>query len=411
MGPGLAMAQADEPLTVPTVMLRYDGQAEQGTFAPLVCNTTDEAIDGFEVSINGQMVPPLAEPLPAMNCAAIYDADSDFATFDVSDIGEHDVSVIIEIDGAAVVQLETTVTITQMGPEGPLADRASYTNCLTGAEHAECVGFMQGTPLADPHEIRYVDGTFSATGPAEFEALIPWYAREMHNCATQVADYLALDLPELITYRLVVTEAYTGSFAGINEITTQGDDSMFELFLDSIGEEWWAILIGGICQNPHETTHIFVAGTPIPGWFNEGLATFMEDPARIETDVEVTTECLEDQFVSYFYGPREEIDYKSLMAADYDFELPPIYYYWTASCFWVHLETTYGQEAVQQVVNDLVTYRDPDSTMGCPLDAADYDDPYFMRDIVVPIVGEEILDFTQEKFNVNAMYTGCIWDS
>jgi hypothetical protein len=150
-----------------------------------------------------------------------------------------------------------------------------------------------------------------------------------------------------------------------------------------------------------------VSETVIPGWLNEGLATFMESPERVNYHTSFPTTCLfdENKFVSYNSGGREEIPFLNLMNDQYDSSVPGIHYYFTASCFWVYLDEHYGHEAIQQIAQGLVAHHDS-VFRGCPIDTRP--DVYFIRDIVTPVLGEDITPILQQMFGIdNALYTGC----
>ena len=400
--PAPISAQADAPVYTDAVMLRYDGQSTNGTIAPLVCNSAQTPTDALpvSVSVNGETVTLDAPSIPAQNCAAVFDASSDFTTFGITAAGTYTVSVSVDAH-----TLEADVTIDAITPTGTEADFDAYANCRANNPHSECFANILDAPSSDPHEIRYQMGTFAAVGPAAYETLIPLYAVDMQICTTNIADYLALELPPLVSRRLLIAEGYSGSFAGDTYIQTLLSESTMDEFIDRARDEWWPFLIDGGCLDPHETTHIFVNNTPIPGWLNEGLATFMQDTERTNHSEPFPTQCNDETFVSSYFGAEMEIPYLSLQNSAYNLEEPTIHYYYTGACFWDHLANTYGQEAIQQIVNDLITYRDP-AFNGCSIDPP-RPDVAFLRDIVMPIVGDEIAVYTQEHFDFSTDYTGC----
>ncbi len=395
----------DTNLMMRDVVLRYAGGDEFGTLALVVCNTSNRPVrlsnSTMSIEANGVTVDVSAsEVLNPYECMHYFNADSDFATFGISEAGVIPVTAMLNDESQSF-----DVEIPQLVTLGAQTSLENYQSCLRYSDHIGCFMDVYDTPLDNPAEVKIQYGRFFVIVPLEHERLAPLYVRDLAQCTKNVSAYLGVDLPvQTLSRRLLMDETRSGSSAGDNFIMTFAPSTTFSLMRSNLGEWWWALNNNG-CLDPHETTHIFVYNTPIPGWFNEGLATFMEDTSRTNAREVMPTTCLDGAFVSMYYGTPQEVPFLSLQNADYDASVPGIYYYWTAACFWEHIRTTYGDEAIGQIVQLLVTFRDSVYN-GCPFDRP-LPETRFLRDVVVPVVGEDILIWTEANLNVGADYTGC----
>lgn len=398
---GAPYAEAQSTLEIRNVILRYDGEHELGTFAVVVCNDATVPARNFEIEleVNGTSITIVGDLLN-QGCMHYFDAEATFAIFGIA--AGDTITVIASIDDQT---LSADVTVDNLTALGERSDVVMYDSCMQSGDHSECYNLMFDTPTA--HEVKVQTGLYFVIVPIEHERLAALYLLDLARCVANVGAYFNIDIPSLVMRRLLVTDgSESGSYASGDGITTFGNDALFRQ-LSTGNREKWQFLYDGGCSDPHEVTHIFLSQTVIPGWFNEGLATYMEDTKRSNSNMQFGTECLfdENKFVSYYYGEREEIPFMNLTNDHYDPSVPGIYYYFTASCFWVYLDEHYGQEAIQQIVQSLITNRDP-VFQGCPIDTRP--DVYFIRDIVTPVLGEDITPVLQRMFGLNdELYTGC----
>lgn len=404
----MPMQAQDTNLIMRDVVLRYAGGDKFGTLALVVCNTSNRPVrlsnSTMSIEANGITVDVSAgEVLNQQECMHYFNADSDFTTFGITDTGIITVTATLDDESHSF-----DVDIRQLTTIGAQTSLENYQSCLGNSDHIGCFLDVYDTPLDNPAEVKIQYGQFFVITPLEHERLGALYALDLAQCTKNVSAYLGVDLPvQALSRRLLIDETRSGSSAGGNFIMTFAPSTTFSLMRSNLGE-WWSALNNDGCLDPHETTHIFVYNTPIPGWFNEGLATFMEDTSRTNARQPMGTDCLDGAFVSMYYGSREEIPFLSLQNADYDASLPGIYYYWTSACFWEHIRITYGDEAIAQIVGLLTTFRDPIYN-GCPFNRP-LPETRFLRDVVVPVVGEDILIWTEANLNVGADYSGCEMD-
>jgi len=395
----------DQTVVLRDVILRYEAEQEFGTVALVICNSERQRIALADIKMSltvddTQVEITSDESLEGMMCMHYYAPDSTFATFGITQAGTFTVTATLNED-----TLQKEVMIPQLTTIGQASSQDDYVACREQDTHRGCFHHLYDTPATDPAEIKLQLGEFFVIAPAEYESVALFYTLDLAQCMTNVLTYFGLDLstPQL-TRRLVVDNAFSGSYAGIDFILTGSDESFFRSMQAQLPDRWQHFANGG-CADPHETTHIVVAITPIPVWMNEGLATFMEDTSRTNYRDVMSIGCLDGKFVSYYYGNREEIPFMSLQNAEYDFNIPGIYYYWTGACFWEHIRVTYGDEAIAQIIQRLVTFRNPVYN-GCPFERPQ-PDILFLRDVVVPIIGADIITWTQANLDVDETYTGC----
>ena len=401
----IPMQAQNTNLMMRDVVLRYAGGDEFGTLALVICNTSNRPVrlsnSTMSIEANGVTVDVSAsEVLNQRECMHYFNTDSNFATFGITEARVISVTTTLNDESRSF-----DVDIPQLTTIGAQTSFENYQSCLRYSDHIGCFTDVYDTPLDNPAEVKIQYGRFFVITPLEHERLGALYAIDLAQCTNNVSAYLGVDLPvETLSRRLLIDETGSGSAAGDNFIMTFAPSMVFSQFRTNLGE-WWSALNNDGCLDPHEITHIFVYQTPISSWFNEGLATFMEDTSRTNARDVMPTTCLDGAFVSYYYGSHEEVPFLSLQNADYDASLPGIYYYWTSACFWEHVRVMYGDEAIAQIVQLLTTFRDPIYN-GCPFDRP-LPETRFLRDIVVPVIGDDILIWTSANLNVGAEYTGC----
>ena len=135
------------------------------------------------------------------------------------------------------------------------------------------------------------------------------------------------------------------------------------------------------CPGGHEEVHRFVHLTKIPGWANEGLATYLENkfagssPGYFNPPNKSTVICKTTSFnaTPFEGGSKKDIPFRDLIN---DFNKnPKIYSYYTASCFWDYIENKFGIIKVREILNNLYNLKDSE---------------HFIKNAVVPAVGNSI---------------------
>ncbi len=118
--------------------------------------------------------------------------------------------------------------------------------------------------------------------------------------------------------------------------------------------------------NTHEFVHIFFYGTPIQrSWFEEGLANYMQDAAlaTLPPPISPYLSCHESGWESvareggwsyvnvhnYTVVPYSNFLVPPQGGADVYDPLNPTAYYFSAQCFWVYINETYGSEAIKNI--------------------------------------------------------------
>jgi len=140
---------------------------------------------------------------------------------------------------------------------------------------------------------------------------------------------------------------------------------------------------------------------PIPGFLNEGLATFMQEPGRTNSAESTNVSCGDNSWTASPPGAGDYVqrfsDIVGFQAGD-----PILDYYYTAKCFWEYIDGTYGIETLRAVVGEAVLYADPRYEYCNAFDGQ----VYFVADIVSPILG---FDFStvSGRWGVPADYDGC----
>jgi NAD+ synthase len=255
--------------------------------------------------------------------------------------------------------------------------------------------------VASPHEVKKQAGNFIAIMPASYEALANHRLVDDEVCANALENYLGISMPQPVVGRGVISD-YSGGYAGSQGgIYTSGPTSTFDTFLDNLPDSW-RYALNGQCVNAHEMTHLFLGDVPMPTWLNEGLATITQTTARTNYYNNLDIECRESGWYGRdYFGTVQEVPYQNLMV--YDSSVPGIYYYYTGMCFWDAVESTYGSQAVQQIIQATVAYRSPVYN-GCTPETLS---TYFIQDIVNPVLGVDISSMTQAKFGFGPTYTGC----
>jgi len=211
------------------------------------------------------------------------------------------------------------------------------------------------------------------------------------RCISIVKDKFKIDLPEPAKTKMLIltllaeedekTYSYVNSFGIVNIQNIKGYQPLLE-DIDYLKEK---INEQGACLSFHEIMHVFLLTTPIPLWASEGLATYAElefNPAVIKV------ECRENTWYGTdSQGGSLEQPYSDLSKSVGQNEEPGIYWYYTANCFWKHIQQEYGSFAVIAILQELKRNEKNDS-----LD--------FLKDIVNKVLKEDVATATKQKFNI-----------
>ena len=404
-------SQPGADLTVWQTLLRYDGQLPQGTFEITVCNLGVESAPPFEADLTANNVTrrlTAAQPLEQYECVGLYDPGSNFEAFGITQPGSVSVSAALypasQGDPPENNTVQEEVVLPSIGPVSG-SSMPQYLECRKQYSHMDCLQFLPQDPSADPHMIKKQSGPFIVIAPSEDSYLAEGYLADNVLCAERLEAYLGFPPPHPIMQHLVYSDwvgmGHAAIFGIVMEIPEE-NEADFANIVDYYPNNWEATLKGD-CHNEHEMTHHFVQYLPLPGWLNEGLATYMEGGDRITSEQGGPLECREHGWYGEDWsdGQIKENPYISL-TVPYD----PImrrYYYYSTSCFWDYLESSYGHEKFQQIMQKLAAYRDPIYEDCSPQRKS----VYFIRDIVKPIIGDDITPVTQARWGFGEIYTGC----
>jgi hypothetical protein len=406
-----AVESGGPDLVVRQMLLRFDGLSGEGTFEATICNLGTVASPPFEVqfTVNGVTAGTKSQQdLPANFCRGYFVPEMNFASFNVTQPGVVDVNVTL-LPGSTADPVENNsyveqVRIDKLDTTPPAEELTAYQECLTYSIHAECSTLLKVDPVADPHEIKKQSGDYIAIFPAAYEFLGNSMIADNQLCVPSLENYLGVPHPAPVTERGVVADYVGGYTAFGSAIYVSGPLSDFEYYGQPDTLAWtWSSILKGKCSNIHELTHWFMGFTPMSGWLEEGLATVVQDENRTNFHSHLSIECREDGW----YGTNMDgvdglFPFQDLTV--YDENVPGIYYYYSAACFWVYVEESYGADAVRQIVQQSVAQRVPPEESFC---TGDDPDVYFIRDIVNPVVGEDVSPVTEARWGFGSTYSGC----
>lgn len=140
-----------------------------------------------------------------------------------------------------------------------------------------------------------------------------------------------------------------------------------------------------VCLGGHEEVHRYVRDTYINSRFNEGIAQYVEETLRDNPGTLASRNLISCGEDSFTISSGETIPYRDLFNEFYD--APGIYGYYTAACFWDHIDRNYGRTALQGIMLRLFT----------PGENANNGSEYFFHHAVIPVIGTNI------QFFVDAM--------
>lgn len=402
-------------LTVWQTLLRYDGAQPEGTFEMTVCNTGAGTASPFEgeINVNGiaaRMV--YSEKLQPSECADLFDPASTFSTFGVNQPGSIQVLASISPEDSNDPQgnntFSTSMSVLHLSPA--VDNLTDYKNCRSTQGHEFCWAHAPSTPMGEnPHEVLKEGHNIGVIVPQEFEPLAALHITDLTTCRPYISEYLGIDYPTSIPYtmRLMVApeSMHAASLVGI-ELISPGD--MLQGILSGHQQLFnWNYSLNGQCSEAHEITHLFVMDTPIPGWLNEGLATYIDSSKTIQAVHDEALRCTDTGIVRINSEGGEEvepyIDLTSPLEQAVDFNdqygVPITFartrFYDTGACFWDYVERTYGHQAFQQVIQALDARRSGEWCVP------------FLSDIVNPALGTDISAEIETMFGFHAQKSVC----
>ncbi len=420
-------AQGSSDLTVLQVLLRYDGAQATGTLEITVCNLGAGTAPPFEATLtaNGREARlKHAQSLGPKLCVGVFSPGSTFGTFGITSPQNAQVQARVfpgdASDPANNNTLQQTVPVTQLSTLGVFSDLQKYKDCLRTSAPQQCVEYVASDPLGDPREIKKQLGTFISIAPSDYELLANFTVEDDRVCQARVAQYLGIAYPhDALRNRWMTARtseegirAAIGQGHVINAITRESLQNFYDVWIGRppnhiIRMLTWEGLLAGKCWNAHEMTHLFVQRTPIPYWLNEGLASYVDDPERANVHYLRNRRCSAQGWVDLVRYEDGTLAYEKTYPF-VNLTVPPekasvdttsyparTHYYWTGMCFWDYLESTYGHQTFQRVVQALAARRD--STVCVP----------FLKDIVNPIVGTDLSIVTQPRFGFGISHTNC----
>jgi len=150
--------------------------------------------------------------------------------------------------------------------------------------------------------------------------------------------------------------------------------------------------------NTHEFVHLFFSGTPIiRGWFEEGLADYMENTQQGNKNLFCRESGWETGYYDYngnFVSNSGLISYSDFtiipeVTAEFYDSLNLASYYTSAECFWIHVKDIYGKEAIENIAK---TWHNTRKILPPK-------EKYLIRDIVNPVLGASLSSLVYERYN------------
>lgn len=416
--------EGDSDLKILHALLRYDGNEPLGSFEITVCNLGVGSASPFEASIavNGvKQIVAYPEMLAPQTCDGVYALGTNFETFGISGPGSVSIQAAITPenpdDPPGNNTLEQSITISALATttEGQFVDLAGYQQCRATQSHTACSDFVADAPLNDPHEIKKQLDNLIVIAPAEYEEIANMKIRDMSNCLGPISNYLGIQFPFTHVRQRMINSANPDeggrfSFPEIGYIV-HSDRNFIEASLKGeFANEMplnWQNMIAGKCADAHELTHVFMGGTPLPGWMDEGLATYMDEPERSDAAHDKYSSCSPEGWVDWVYysdgGLHEKVTYPFVdlsmpvheAVVDESAYSAQSQYYRTGMCFWDYVESSYGQESFRGVIQALEGQRGGSACVP------------FLSDIVNPVLGTDISPETEARFGFGLSETNC----
>ncbi len=385
---------SDTDLRIQQILLRYDPAKPLGNVEVTVCNWSQVVSSGFDVMLNvgnAQHRIAYTEAIQPGLCADVYDPQADFNTYGVT------------APGPVGVRAEITNTA-QPDPSEDNSFQATFN--VPFLEPPEIVPGTEETPLRaeGPHEVLKNIDRFYSKSPVDYENFATLSIIDMRVCAPKVAEYLGLPMLEIVSWSHEERpDLDPGAYAGEPSDVAQVYDSMADFVEHSDFKRFWRDIRQGRCgvfiPAAHEFTHLYISRSPIPSALNEGLATLMFQ--RLALPEGWVFECRVDSWYQRFPLPSGEVYEESRPYVN----LSEGWEYNTGMCFWDYIEKTYGHEKLQQVAQRLHEIQKDWIANGFTF--TDECGTYFIRDILNPIVGEDVTPVTEPRFGVGLLLSDC----
>ncbi len=419
-----AVIEGDSDLMILHALLRYDGVEAQGTFEVTVCNLGAGSAAPFEGSLTVNGVETRAsypKMMPPQTCDGVFVPGTNFESYGVTQAGNALLQAAITPenpqDPAGNNNLEQSMTISDLATltEGEMVNLSEYQQCRASQSHTACSEFVASAPLSDPHEIKKQLDNLIVIAPAEHEEIANMKIMDMGNCMGPLSDYLGIPFPYSQVHQRMIKSANPneGGRFSMPEIgyIVHADRNFIEASLKGeFGDELplnWQNMIAGKCADAHELTHVFMGGTSLPHWLDEGLATYLDEPERSDAAHAKYLSCSAEGWVDWVYyhdgNLSEKVTYPFV-----DLSIPAheavvdesnysaqSQYYRTGMCFWDYVESTFGHDAFQAVIQTLAAQRGEQSCVP------------FLNEIVIPVLGADISGETETRFGFGLRETNC----
>ena len=388
-------------LAIQQILLRYDPAQSLGNVELTVCNWGEIASSPFTVLVStasgAQRQISYAVPIPPGNCHDLYETAADFNHYGITTPGEVEIqAVIAEADAADPLEnnrLETVLTVPFLEPP----------ERIPGAEEV-------ALRAEEPRELLKVNAPYYSKAPLAYERLATLALVEMRNCMPRTAAYLGLPVPETVSWSYEI-DPNSSDFRVAHPLngilhTFSSPETIAEWAGWFLEPSSWEKTRMELCDEDVASNMARLLITPpqMPLVLADGLADLVGQ--RVAGDnAAAPVECREDGFYGpNFYGPGTEFRQYFPLAKSPQTDEEVANMFMTARCFWDYVETTYGQEKFQAVVQKL-------SELQGNASAEDYlsldCNAYFVRDVLNPILGEDVTAVAGPRFGVDLLFTDC----
>ncbi len=392
-------------------LVRIDGAEPVGTLEATVCNAGHAISGAYLVTIaaNGMEAYFEGSGIPGRECIDAFDPTTTLEQFGVapgSDVVV-DVSIETESDMDRVSNgAQWTLPVDRVGPVPHGEDQMHlYQDCVGGGEpHDACWGYIPRLPIGEPHEVMKANEDMIAIVPAEYEPLASMTVAIMEGCFDALEGYYGFPLYadfKPVPWRFVVDEDFSLIAAHYTGMMLTTDS---QYFTDAMTGEFdhfqWENVLDGKCQEAHETSHMMVAETPLPGWLDEGLAVYASNKDRTNWYSENSYRCEEAGFVEInpWMDTEEFFPFVDLEGGWVGDEELRGGFYTTGACFWDWFEIEFGHEAFQEVLQALAADRRVDYYWSS--DLCEEFLPYYVE----PVIGEDISAITEDRWGFGNTY-------
>lgn len=366
-----------------------------------MCNEGREPVTDVFVTLiaGGVATSPIGlQDMVPMTCVGASDPTVALSDFGVVAAGP--IAVTVSLDSAAAsIEATRNLVVEQLVVEPPADQLAAYGECLDRGEDA-CMAYVTAAPV--PGEVLKRSGRISVIAPGELEELATFSLYDNAACLEAVEAFLGIAGPQRVVQRWNPSDGYLAAAAEstwLREMPYSDLENEAKVVL----LDRWPLALAGRCDptTAHELTHLVIGRAPIPGFLNEGLATFMQEPDRANSAESTNVTCGDGSWtVSQPDGGGYEQPFSDIVA--FQPGDPALDFYYTAKCFWEYIDTTYGTETLRAIVGEAVSYADPRYEYCNPFD----EQVYLIADVISPILG---FDFStvSERWGVPADFDAC----